>query len=122
MIKHFKDLMAWQESHKLVLSVYKATKLFPADERFALADQIRRCVVSVTSNIAEGFGRNSGRDKLQFYAISRGSLFELESQLLIARDLDYISGEIFKNLECQINFVSRLISGIIKTAPTKDVG
>jgi len=117
-IKSYRDLVAYQEAHKLALQVYEITKLFPPDERFALVDQLRRCAISITSNIAEGFARNTTKDKIQFYTISRGSLCELDSQLLIAKDLKYISEQ--NHLKCldQINFVSRLLSGLIKTAPS----
>jgi four helix bundle protein len=101
------------------LLVYKNTKYFPVDEKFALIDQIRRCVISISSNIAEGFGRNSAKDKLQFYAISRGSLLELESQLLIAKDLRYLKPQDFNILDLQIVRVSKLIGGLMKSAPAR---
>ena len=84
-IKSFTDLNAWKESHKLVLMVYGVTKTFPREEIFALVSQMRRCAVSITSNIAEGFSRQSYKEKVQFYSISQGSVTELQSQLLIAR-------------------------------------
>jgi four helix bundle protein len=70
----FKDLDVWKEGHKLVLNVYSITKPFPAEERFGLIDQMRRCSVSITSNIAEGFSRQGVKEKLQFYYMSKGSL------------------------------------------------
>ena len=76
-IKSFTDLIAWQEAHKLALIVYKTTKKFPENEKFGLVSQMRRSAVSITSNIAEGFSRVSKKEKLQFYAIARGSLTEL---------------------------------------------
>ena len=116
MIKDFSDLFAWQESHKLVLFVYKLTKKFPEDEKFALTSQIRRAVVSITSNIAEGFGRNTKKDKTQFYAISKGSLYETYSQLIIALDLGYISESDYKIAKENILKCVRLISGLANTA------
>ncbi|OJI08196.1 MAG: four helix bundle protein [Candidatus Vogelbacteria bacterium CG22_combo_CG10-13_8_21_14_all_37_9] len=98
-IKNFKDLIAWQEAHKLVLMTYLITKKFPDDEKYALTNQIRRCVVSVSSNIAEGFGRNSALEKSHFYSIARGSILELENQLLIARDLSYLKNESYDKFE-----------------------
>ena len=79
-IKSFTDLTAWKEGHKLVLLIYKLTKKFPKEESYGLTDQIRRCSVSITSNIAEGFSRKSQKEKLQFYHMSLGSL--LVSKLL----------------------------------------
>ena len=75
-IKSFTDLDTWKEGHKLVLLIYESTKSFPKEERFALTDQIRRAAVSITSNIAEGFSRQSLREKIQFYSISKGSNFK----------------------------------------------
>jgi len=75
-IKSFTDLDTWKEGHKLVLLIYESTKFFPKEERFALTDQIRRAAVSITSNIAEGFSRQSLREKIQFYSISKGSNFK----------------------------------------------
>lgn len=90
-IKSFTDLNTWKEAHKLVLLIYKITKQFPHEEQFGLTNQIRRAVVSITSNIAEGFSRSSYKEKSQFYSISLGSLTEVQNQLLIARDLKYIT-------------------------------
>ena len=119
MIKVFKDLIAWQKAHELVLDVYKITKKFPDIERYGLENQLRRASVSITSNIAEGFGRNSRKEKLQFYSISRGSLFEVLDQLTIAKDLGYFESQEFIVLEEKINVCSRLVSGIIKSASDK---
>ena len=119
MIKNFKDLNAWKEAHKLVLLIYKLSEKFPKKENFALSNQVTRAAVSITSNIAEGFARNSSKDKIQFYTIARGSLSELESQFVIAKDLGYIEKDELNNLEEKIVTVSKLISGLIKSAPTK---
>lgn len=91
----FQDLIAWQKGHDLVLRIYELSKLFPKDEQFLLTNQIRRAVVSITSNIAEGFSRRTLKDKTSFYYISLGSLTEVQNQLLIAKDLDYISEELY---------------------------
>ena len=97
-IKSFTDLNAWKKSHDLVLGVYKITKEFPKEEQFGLINQIRRAVVSITSNIAEGFSRSSYADKSRFYSMSLGSLTETQNQLLIARDLGYINKKEFDKL------------------------
>ena len=90
-IRVFTDLRVWQEAHKFVLDTYRLTKLFPKEEIFALVAQLRRAAVSITSNIAEGFTRAGVKDKLHFYNIAMGSLVECQNQLLLAKDLDYIS-------------------------------
>ena len=118
-IQHFTELHAWQEAHKLVLGIYKAIKNFPIEEKFALADQMKRCSISVTSNIAEGFGRNHAKDKLQFYIIARGSLLELESQLITGKDLGYIKNEAFSELKNQIVVVAKLLTGLMKSIPAR---
>jgi four helix bundle protein len=88
--KSFKDLEAWKKGRILVSIVYKITKNFPKEEMFGLISQMRRCVVSVPANIAEGLGRNTSRDTIQFLYISRGSLYELETLLILANDQKYI--------------------------------
>lgn len=120
MIKNFTDLITWQESHKLVLAVYKAVIKFPVEEKFALGSQLRRAAISITSNIAEGFARNTQKDKLQFYAISKGSLLELQNQLILAKDLKYINQTEYLDFESRIVTCSKLISGLCKTATDRN--
>lgn len=115
-IKSFTDLNAWKEAHRLVLQIYKITKDFPKEEMFGLTNQIRRAVISITSNIAEGFSRNSYKEKVQFYAISLGSLTELQNQLLAARDIGYLSNDKFKIIADQTVVTSKLLNGLIKSA------
>lgn len=117
-IKSFTDLEAWKEGHKLVVLLYKETDSFPQKEIFALTNQMRRCVVSITSNIAEGFSRQSYKEKIQFYCIAQGSLTELQNQLLIARDVGFLSKEKFKSLAEQSVVVHRIMSGLIKKSKT----
>lgn len=117
-IKSFTDLNAWKEGHKLVLMIYDITKTFPKEEMFGLTSQIRRCAVSITSNIAEGFSRQSYKEKLQFYSISLGSTTELQNQLLIARDINYINKEQFQNIAEQSVKVHKIINGLIKHSKT----
>ncbi|KKT86705.1 MAG: S23 ribosomal protein [Microgenomates group bacterium GW2011_GWA1_Microgenomates_45_10] len=113
-IKSFTDLVAWQESHKLVLMVYKISDKFPSKENFGLTSQIKRAAVSVSSNIAEGFSRNSNADKAHFYTMAMGSLTELQNQILVARDVNYISQKEFLDLANQSVIVSKLINGLKK--------
>ncbi len=118
-IKSFTDLNAWREGHKLVLMIYKITKDFPKEELFGLANQMRRAAVSITSNIAEGFSRQSYKEKAQFYSTSQGSVTEIQNQLLIARDVKYINDNKFKEIADQTVVVHKLISGLIKKS--KDI-
>lgn len=114
-IQNFTDLNAWKEAHKLSLQVYKATRQFPTDERYGLTDQIRRAAVSITSNIAEGFSRQGIKEKLQFYYMSKGSLTEVQSQLLLAKDLEYVDKKMFDEIYLQTQEVSKLITGLTRS-------
>ncbi|MBU4332005.1 four helix bundle protein [Patescibacteria group bacterium] len=114
-IKHFYDLDAWQKARHLSVALYKVTRDFPKDERFGMIDQIRRAAVSVASNIAEGFGRYRFKDKLRFYYQSRGSLYEVQSLLIISMDLEYLSKEKYTELFIASNDVARLTWGLIKS-------
>ena len=112
----FKDLIAWQEGLKLVLFIYRITKLFPKDEMFVLSTQMRRCAISVTSNVAEGFSRRNKKEKNQFYYIALGSLTELHNQVITSKELDYISVADFESIESQIILVHKLLNGLIKSS------
>ena len=117
-IKSFTDLDAWKEGHKLVLMIYEITKNFPKEEVFGLASQLREVVVSITSNIAEGFSRQSYKDKLHFYSMALGSLTEVQNQTLISRDLKYIQQQVFKKTAEQTIKVSKILNGLIKSSKT----
>jgi four helix bundle protein len=117
-IRSFADLYAWQEGHKLVLKIYKITESFPNKEMFGLTNQMRRASVSVTSNIAEGFSRNTIKDKVQFYSVAHGSLTELQNQLIIARDIEYLKKEDFDKIAKQTIIVHKLITGLKKIKNT----
>ena len=90
-IDHFTKLIAWQKNHELVLLIYKTTKRFPKNEMFGLTSQIRRAASSITANIAEGFGRYYPKDKTRFYYQARGSSSEVQDQMILAKDLKYLS-------------------------------
>lgn len=113
-IQKFTDLVAWQEGHKLVLMIYKETKNFPPEEKYGLIDQMRRAVVSFTSNIAEGFSRKSSKEKNQFYSNAKGSLNELQNQLLIARNVGYLSKESFNKIAQQSVIANKFLVGLQK--------
>jgi four helix bundle protein len=91
--KTYTHLDVWKEARALVTSIYSISKSFPKDEQFGLTHQLRRCAVSIPSNIAEGCGRNHKKDSIQFFFVARGSLYELETQLYLSCDLDYLSEE-----------------------------
>jgi len=111
-IKSFTDLNTWKEGHKLVLAIYKTTEEFPKKEIFGLISQMRRCVISITSNIAEGFSRSTDKDKYQFYSMAQGSLTELQNQLLISRDIGYLEEEKFQEIAQQTIVVNKLLNGL----------
>jgi four helix bundle protein len=117
-IKEFTDLLVWREGHQLVLEIYKITKQFPREEIYSLVDQMKRASVSITSNIAEGFGRQTYKEKIQFFYLAQGSLIELKSQLYVAKDVKYIKHEQFELLMKQIKLVHRLLQGLIKKSKT----
>lgn len=113
-IKDFTDLIAWQKSHELVVLIYKTTKKFPEKEKFGLISQLERAAVSVTSNIAEGFGRSSNKEKDQFLSFASGSLSEVENQLMIARDVGYITTDTFDALHRQAVESHKALNGLRK--------
>ena len=115
-IDSFKDLFAWQKGHALVLSIYSITTAFPKEENFGLSSQMRRCAVSITSNIAEGFSRKTYKDKSQFYSIALGSVTELQNQIQIVHDVFYISRATYNNLDSQATEVHKIINGLIKSS------
>ena len=108
----FEKLKVWQEAKKLVVDVYHLLDEFPKFEKYALCDQIRRAVVSVPSNIAEGSGRKSLKEQIRFLEISYGSLMETFNQLLIAIDLTYITEESVEAIKPRIDAVAKMINGL----------
>jgi len=113
-IKSFTDLVAWQEAHRLAVEIYKTTKSFPVEEQYGLVAQMRRAAVSVTSNIAEGFSRSTAAEKANFYSVALGSITELQNQILLCRDVDLLSKDIFSTLAEKSVTVHKLISSLMK--------
>lgn len=113
-IKSFTDLNTWKEGHKLVLMIYEATKSFPIEEKYGLIDQLRRAAVSITSNVAEGFSRQSLKEKSKFYFTAKGSNTELQNQILVAKDVNYINKETFDRIANQSIKTNKLLMGLIK--------
>ena len=110
-IKSYKDLLIWQKAFEIVISSYKLVKTFPQEELYALTSQIKRAAISIPSNIAEGYGRNTDKSFSHFIDISRGSLYELETQLLIAKELDFIQDlNMFNHIISLINEESKMIN------------
>jgi len=110
-IKTYKDLIVWQKSIALVSDVYKLVRSFPDDEKYGLTSQIKRSSVSVPSNIAEGYGRSSRRNYIQFLRISRGSLFELETQIVIGKKLNFINNS--EEIDNTITEISKMLNSLI---------
>ena len=110
----FSDLNAWKEAYELVVLVYRLTDKFPVKENYALTGQMRRSAVSISSNIAEGFSRRGKREKILFYSTSLGSLTELQSQVLIAKGVGYLTGEDVAAINERLTVVHKLINGLIK--------
>jgi len=113
-VRKHHELRAWQEAMRLVQEVYAATRTFPHDERFGLTAQLRRAAVSVPSNIAEGAARESVKEFAQFLVMARGSLSELETQLILARDLGYLAEDGYRQLTEKVETTFALIGGLLR--------
>ena len=114
-IRSFRDLIAWQKAFALGLEIYHLTQDFPDSERFGLTSQLRRGAVSIASNIAEGYGRGSTADYLRFLRVSRGALYDIDTQLLFAAKLAFMSDQNHTNVAAQVDEVGRLLAGLIKS-------
>jgi four helix bundle protein len=110
----FRDLVLWQKAMALAFTAYRATRSLPRDEAFGLTSQIRRAAVSVPSNVAEGSARRTTRDYLAFLHVSRGSLAELRTQLLIAHEVGFFTDADLRSLETQVDEVGRLLNAVIR--------
>lgn len=119
MLKNYKELKVWQKSYKLCLVIYGATKKFPKEERYGLTSQIRRAAVSIPSNIAEGYGRKTTLDYIRLLYISYGSLCELETQILLAGDLDLIEKGELGGLIQNIAEIERMLKSLIRSLENK---
>lgn len=115
MIKSFTELKVWQKAHELVIMIYKLTSKFPNDEKFGLSSQMRRAAISVASNIVEGFRRYFNKVSANFYDIADGSLEELKYQLLLSKDLKYLSDHEYNQAISLSEEVSKMLRSWIKT-------
>lgn len=113
-MKTYRDLPVWQKAMQLVTKVYKTTSTFPDHEKYALSSQLRRSVVSIPSNIAEGYGHQCASDYLRFLNMAIGSLYEMQTQLEIALSLEYVKKEWFDIVYEDSKEIERMLSGIIQ--------
>jgi len=113
-MRDFRKLNVWQESHKLTLEIYEISKSFPKEELFVLTSQMRRAASSVPTNIAEGCGRGSQKDYAHFLQIAIGSAFEVDYQILLAKDLKYIDENLYLKLNDKVDKIKRQLALLIK--------
>ena len=121
MLKNYKDLNVWQKSYELCLKIYGLTAKFPKEERYGLTSQLRRSVVSIPSNIAEGYGRKTTADYIRMLYISYGSVCELETQVLLAGDLGFIEKGELSTAKKDIEEIERMLKALIKSLENKSL-
>lgn len=114
-VHNFRELKVWQKSIELSKEIYKLTATFPKEEKYGLISQIQRCSVSIPSNIAEGCGRVGNNELKHFLTISLGSSYELETQIILSKEFDYITNEQKEQIVIQIQEIQRMIVGLYKS-------
>lgn len=114
-IRSYRDLIVWQLAVRLGLDLYRVTSFFPDSERFGLINQIRRAAVSVASNIAEGYGRGTRQEYVRYLRMSRGSLYEIETQLAFAVELGFVEQHTFKQMEEKLAECGRVLAGLLRS-------
>jgi len=110
---NFKELKVWQKGRSLVKSIYQLSLKFPSDEKFGRTNQVRRCAISICSNIAEESGRNTDKELTNFLKIARGSSFELDNLLILGHDLDIIEDISFREMESEVIEIQKMLNGLI---------
>ena len=120
--KRYTELQVWQKAMSLTKNIYQITGSFPHEERFGLTSQLRRAAVSVPSNIAEGYARASTKDYIHFLSIARGSIAEIETQLYISKDLEYVQEESLENVFVLIEEISKMLTAMIVKLKQKTMG
>ncbi|HXA01919.1 MAG TPA: four helix bundle protein [Cytophagaceae bacterium] len=120
-VKSYTDLKVWQEARTMVKRIYSISQGFPKEEIYGLQQQVRRCAVSVPSNIAEGIGRNHNKDTVQFLYVAKGSLYEMETQLYLAMDLNYIQEKTLSEALNHVISIRKLLLGFIKYKISKTI-
>ena len=119
MLKNYRDLKVWQKAYQLCLEVYRVTKEFPSEEKYGLVSQIRRAAVSIPSNVAEGYGRKTTPEYIQFLYVAYGSLCELETQILLSGDLGFVDSKEIEAIEGKIGELERMLKALIKSLAAK---
>jgi four helix bundle protein len=119
MLKNYKELKVWKKSYELCLEIYRITAKFPKEEKYGLTSQIRRSAVSIPSNIAEGYGRKTTSDYVRLLYISYGSVCELETQILLAGDLNLIENDELGTIKEDIAEIERMLKALIKSLENK---
>ena len=114
-MKDFRQLAVWEKSHRLAITISKATIKFPKEELYGLTSQIRRASVSIPTNIPEGCGRNTDADFARFLQIAMGSASETEYEIILAHDLNFLTNEHYEKLHSQVEEVKRMLASLIKT-------
>ncbi|HXJ94004.1 MAG TPA: four helix bundle protein [Terriglobia bacterium] len=114
-IDSYRQLEVWQKAVALVTEIYQITRSFPREELYGLTSQVRRAAVSIPANIAEGWGRNMTRDYVQFLRVARGSLLELETHLVVARNLKFIEAITLQRSAEQTQEINRMLNGLIRS-------
>lgn len=115
----YKKFKVWETAHKLTIDIYKITKGFPEDEKYGLISQIRRSVSSIPTNIVEGCGQLGNGNLIRFLGIAKGSAFELEYQLLLSKDLNYIDNKEYNELNESIQKIISMLTNLIKSLKVK---
>jgi four helix bundle protein len=118
-MKTYRDLVVWQKAILFVTQIYKALKVFPQEELYALTSQMKRSAVSIPSNIAEGYGRKSKKDYIRFLQIAMGSIFEMQTQLEISKNLKFLSESNFNELFESSREIERMLSSLISKINNK---
>ena len=114
-IDSYQQLEVWQKSVALVTEIYQITRSFPREELYGMTSQVRRAAVSIPANIAEGWGRNMTRDYVQFLRVARGSLLELETHLIVAKNLAFVDGPILEGVTERTQEINRMLNGLIRS-------
>ena len=116
----YKKLKVWEDAHQFTINIYNITKKFPNNEQYGLTSQIRRSASSIPTNIVEGCGQLDNGNLIRFLGIAKGSAFEVEYQLLLAKDLNYITNEEYKFLTAKIQSIICMLTGLIKSLKSKN--
>ena len=119
MLRNYRDLQVWQKAYQLCLEVYRATGAFPKHELYGITTQLRRAAVSIPSNIAEGYGRKTTKEYIQFLYVAYGSICELETQIMLSGDLGYLPRHVLEKLQDGIGEVERMLKALINSLQKK---